>query len=138
MTLEDSELITLATEARANAYAPYSQYAVGAALLTASGRVYVGCNVENASYGLTICAERTAAVKAVCDGQYEFVALAVVTESGVAPCGACRQVLGEFGPAMRILVADVDGSYREFALSELLPDHFGPSQLLSGDEAACG
>jgi cytidine deaminase len=138
MTVEDSELIALATEARARAYAPYSQYAVGAALLTASGRVYTGCNVENASYGLAICAERTAAVKAVCDGQREFVALAVVTENGGAPCGACRQVLGEFGPDMRILVAATDGSYRDYRLSELLPDHFGPSQLPPRDRGACG
>jgi cytidine deaminase len=137
MTMKDSELIALATKARARAYVPYSQYAVGAALLTASGRVYTGCNVENASYGLTICAERTAAVKAVCDGQREFVAIAVVTENGVTPCGACRQVLGEFGPEMRVLVAAADGQYREFALYELLPDHFGPSQLLPSDSEGC-
>jgi cytidine deaminase len=135
--LKDSELIALATDARTRAYAPYSQYAVGAALLTASGRVYTGCNVENASYGLTICAERTAAVKAVCDGQREFVAIAVVTGNGQAPCGACRQVLGEFGPEMRVLVAAADGRYRDTSLPDLLPDHFGPSQLPRKSGSVC-
>jgi len=105
---------------------------VGAALLTASGKVYTGCNVENASYGLTICAERSAAIKAVCDGERKFVALAVVTENGDTPCGACRQVLVEFGPDMRILVADASGNYRMYALRDLLLDFFGPSQLRSG------
>jgi cytidine deaminase len=137
MTLKDSELIALATDARTRAYAPYSQYAVGAALLTASGRVYTGCNVENASYGLTICAERTAAVKAVCDGQREFVAIAVVTDNGQAPCGACRQVLSEFGPEMRVLVAAADGRYRDTSLPDLLPDHFGPSQLPRKSGSVC-
>lgn len=127
--MEDKELIALAAEARQNAYAPYSHYAVGAALLTASGRVYRGCNVENASLGLTVCAERTAAFKAVCDGEREFTAIAVVTENGGTPCGACRQVLNEFGPEMRVLVADASGDYRVYGLPELLPDCFGPCQL---------
>ena len=127
--MKDQELIALATEARRKAYAPYSHYLVGAALLTASGKVYTGANVENASYGLAICAERTAAVKAVSDGEREFVAIAVVTENGGSPCGACRQVLNEFGPAMRVLIANVAGEYEALALSELLPALFGPAQL---------
>jgi len=127
--LEDKDLIALASKARDKAYAPYSHYAVGAALLTASGKVYTGCNVENASYGLTICGERTAVGKAVCDGEREFVAMAVVTENGGTPCGACRQVLAEFGPDMRILVADVAGNCQIYTLRDLLLDFFGPSQL---------
>lgn len=129
--MEDKELIALAAEARRKAYAPYSQYAVGAAVLTASGKVYTGCNVENASYGLAVCAERTAAFKAVCDGEREFTAIAVVTENAGTPCGACRQVLAEFGPEMRVLVADASGDYRVYSLPELLLDFFGPSQLLT-------
>ena len=127
--MKDQELIALATEARQKAYAPYSQYLVGAALLAASGKVYTGANVENASYGLAICAERTAAVKAVSDGERDFAAIAVVTENGGSPCGACRQVLNEFGPEMRVLIADAAGKYRTLRLSELLPASFGPAQL---------
>ncbi len=127
--MEDEELIALAAEARGKAYAPYSSYAVGAAILTASGEVFSGCNVENASYGLSMCAERTAAFKAVSAGHREFTAIAVVTQNGVAPCGACRQVLAEFGAQMRVLVADVEGNYREYRLSQLLLEPFGPSDL---------
>lgn len=127
--MKDKELIALASEARAMAYAPYSNYRVGAALLTGSGQVYTGVNVENASYGLAICAERTAAVKAVSAGEREFVAIAVVTDNGGSPCGACRQVLAEFGPQMRIILADSAGKSREYTMSELLPDSFGPSNL---------
>ncbi|MBC7232744.1 MAG: bifunctional UDP-N-acetylglucosamine diphosphorylase/glucosamine-1-phosphate N-acetyltransferase GlmU [Chloroflexi bacterium] len=132
--VEDKELIALAIEARQKAYAPYSHYRVGAALLTASGKVYTGCNVENVSYGLTVCAERVAALKAVCDGEREFVAIAVVTENGGAPCGACRQVLAEFGPEMRVLATDVSGNHKVYTLRELLPVPFRPSHLL-GDES---
>jgi len=127
--MKDQELIALAAEARLNAYAPYSHYLVGAALLAASGKVYTGVNVENSSYGLAICAERTAAVKAVSEGEREFVAIAVVTENGGTPCGACRQVLNEFGPDMRVLIADVDGNCQAYRLAELLPASFGPAQL---------
>ena len=123
-SVEDKELIALATQARKQAYAPYSHYEVGAALWTASGQVYTGCNVENASYGLTICAERTAAVKAVSSGERDFVAIAVVTADGGTPCGACRQVLAEFGPHMRVLVADAAGNCKVYRLDELLPDAF--------------
>lgn len=127
--MEDKELIALAAEARNQAYARYSCYAVGAALLTVSGKVYTGCNVENASYGLSMCAERTAAFKAVCAGEREFSAIAVVTQNGVAPCGACRQVLAEFGSQMRVIVADVEGNFREYRLSQLLLEPFGPADL---------
>lgn len=127
--MKDQELIALADKARAMAYAPYSNYRVGAALLTGSGKVYTGVNVENASYGLAICAERTAAVKAVSAGEREFVAIAVVTDNGGSPCGACRQVLAEFGPQMRIILADSAGKSREYSMSELLPDSFGPANL---------
>lgn len=94
-----AELLAAANEARRLAHAPYSRYRVGAALLTRDGRVYTGCNVENASFGLSICAERVAVFKAVSDGQREFVAVAIVTpDVGASPCGACRQVLHEFAP----------------------------------------
>jgi cytidine deaminase len=127
--MKDAELIALAMKARQKAYAPYSHYLVGAALLTSSGKMYTGANVENASYGLAICAERTAAVKAVSDGERDFVAIAVVTENGGTPCGACRQVLNEFGPDMRVLIADAAGKCQAMRLSELLPASFGPAQL---------
>jgi len=122
-------LIAKAMEARKKAYAPYSHFAVGAALLAKSGRVYTGCNVENASYGLSICAERTAVFKAVSEGEREFEALAVVTDKGVTPCGACRQVLMEFGDDIQVIVADVTGRYRVFGLQELLPEAFNSKDL---------
>jgi cytidine deaminase len=129
--VEDKKLIALADKARGEAYAPYSGFAVGAAILAASGEVYTGCNVENASYGLSMCAERTAAFKAACAGERVFTAIAVVTETGWTPCGACRQVLVEFGPQMRVLAADAEGNYHEYRLHELLLDSFGPSDLSS-------
>lgn len=122
-------LIAQAQAARERAYAPYSRYRVGAALLGRSGRVYAGCNVENAVYPLTICAERAAVVKAVSEGEQEFVALAVVTDNGGAPCGSCRQVLREFGQEIVVLIADVAGRYRETTVAELLPDSFSAADL---------
>ena len=122
--MDDKELVALAVQARGNAYAPYSHYEVGAALLAGSGRVYTGCNVENSSFGLTICAERTAAVKAISEGEREFVAVAVVTADGGTPCGACRQVLAEFGPTMRVVIADTAGNCKTHSLPELLPNAF--------------
>ena len=122
-------LVELATQAREHAYAPYSKFAVGAALLAVSGRVYTGCNVENASFGLTICAERVAVFKAACAGERDFVAIAVVSSSGVSPCGACRQVLREFGANLRVILAGVDGARRETDLATLFPDSFGPEDL---------
>jgi cytidine deaminase len=124
-----SELIDLAKKARRQAYAPYSRFLVGAALRTASGRLYSGCNVENASYGLSICAERVAIFKAVSDGEREFEALAVVSETLASPCGACRQVLAEFGLDTKIIVADLDAGRQVFAVGDLLPAAFTPSFL---------
>ncbi len=124
------KLVSLAAEARKKAHAPYSNFAVGAALLAKSGRVYTGCNVENASYGLTICAERVAVFKAVSEGEREFEAIAVVTENGNTPCGACRQVLMEFGGDIQVIVADTAGHQRVFVLTDLLPEGFTPAHLL--------
>ena len=125
------ELVRLATEARERAYAPYSGFRVGAALLVADGRVYTGCNVENASYGLSMCAERTAVFKAVADGALAFTAVAVVADSAEppSPCGACRQVLAEFGPATRVIIANLRGARREATVEELLPVSFSAAQL---------
>jgi cytidine deaminase len=127
------ELIQRARRARRRAYAPYSGYAVGAALLASSGRIYTGVNVENAAYPSGTCAERSAAFHAVGRGERGFEAVAVVTENGVAPCGACRQVLSEFGPEMIVLIADSDGRLvRQLKLSQLLPYAFGPKHLAKG------
>jgi cytidine deaminase len=123
------KLVAQAGEARQRAYAPYSGYRVGAALLTKSGRIYTGCNVENAVYPLCTCAERVAVVKAVSEGEQEFDALAVATENGGAPCGSCRQTLREFGEDIVVLIADATGAYRETTVAELLPDSFGASDL---------
>ena len=127
--MDHEDLIAKAMEAREKAHAPYSHFAVGAALLAKSGRVYTGCNVENASYGLSICAERTAVFKAVSEGERDFEAIAVVTEKGVTPCGACRQVLLEFGEGIQVIVADETGGYRVFTLQELLPEAFNSEDL---------
>ena len=116
-------------EARTQAYAPYSGYAVGAALLTAAGRVFTGANVENAVYPLATCAERVALVKAVSEGEREFVAIAVVTENGGSPCGSCRQQLREFGADIAVVIADGSGAYRETDVASLLPDSFSASDL---------
>lgn len=123
------ELIAKAIEAREKAYAPYSNYRVGAALLGKSGRVYTGCNVEDAVYPLVTCAERTAVVKAVSEGEREFVALAVATENAGSPCGSCRQVLHEFGEDIIVLISDAEGNYRETTVTDLLPDSFSRKDL---------
>jgi len=122
-------LMMAAREARARAYAPYSRFAVGAALMAADGTMFTGANVENASYGLSICAERNAVVHAVAEGFREFTAIAVVSGNGVTPCGACRQVLAEFAPELIVIVADTAGNRRVYRLSELLPDAFRPGHL---------
>ena len=128
--LPEAELATRAAEARRWSYSPYSGYAVGAALLTASGRIYDGVNVENAAYPDTICAERTAAVKAVSEGEREFVAIAVASANGGTPCGSCRQFLSEFGLDTVVLIVDGEGAIlKRTALRDLLPDSFGPAQL---------
>ena len=127
---DQDELVSLAAEARKKAHAPYSNLSVGAALLAKSGRVYTGCNVENASYGLSVCAERVAVFKAVSEGERKFEAIAVVSENGITPCGACRQVLIEFGDDIQVIVADTAGHQRAFALTDLLPEGFTPDDLL--------
>jgi cytidine deaminase len=121
----DEELIAAAVAAREHAYAPYSAFAVGAALLCDDGTVLSACNVENASYGLTICAERAAVFAAIASGRRRFVALAVAgpLESVTPPCGACRQVLTEFAPGLRVLYTQKDG-FQSAALADLLPAAF--------------
>jgi cytidine deaminase len=123
------ELISEAQAARERAYAPYSGYKVGAALLGKSGQVYTGSNVENAVYPLCTCAERVAVVKAVSEGEREFDALAVATENGGTPCGSCRQILREFCEGTVVLIADASGAYRETTVAELLPDSFSATDL---------
>ena len=120
------ELISKAKEARNNAYAPYSGFKVGAALLGKSGTIYTGANVENASYGLTVCAERLAVFKAVTSGEKTFESIAI-SGSGpgyIYPCGACLQVLAEFSPEMNVIITDEKNSYKEYNLSAMLPQIF--------------
>ena len=125
-----ADLATRAAEARQWSYSPYSGYAVGAAVLAASGKIYDGANIENAAYPVTLCAERGAGVKAVSEGDREFVAVAVATANGGMPCGACRQFLSEFGLEAVVVAADADGNIlRQTTVRELLPEAFGPSQL---------
>lgn len=128
---DEARLIRKAIAARRQAYAPYSHYRVGAALLTRSGKVYAGCNVENASFGLTVCAERVALLAAAAAGERDVVALAVVTANGGSPCGACRQVLSEFGRDDTIvLIADARGRSRlKLTMDELLPARFRRGHL---------
>ena len=129
MTDKDEELLQKARDMKRYAYVPYSHYWVGAALRSKDGRVFTGCNVENAAFGNTMCAERTALFKAVSEGAREFTAIAIAAEgSAPFPCGACRQSLYEFAPELRVLVT-WDGNVREAKLSELLPEGFGPSSL---------
>ncbi|HNT25645.1 MAG TPA: cytidine deaminase [Anaerolineales bacterium] len=125
-----AELIRLAQAARQRAYAPYSNYWVGAALLTASGKYYQGANIENAAYPTCICAERVAIFQAVFEGESDFAAIAVVTANGGTPCGSCRQVMAEFGLQTVVLIADAEGRLvQETTVKELLPGSFGPSDL---------
>lgn len=128
--LNPNDLVKLAREAQSKAYAPYSKFKVGAALLSKSGKVYTGCNVENASYGLTCCAERNAVFEAVGRGERDFLTVAIVSDSPepTAPCGACRQVLHEFAPEMEVIMAGKKG-FKKTSLKKLLPMAFGPSSL---------
>ncbi len=132
-----TELVKLALEAREHSYCPYSNFAVGAALLTKSGKIYQGCNIENVSFTPTICAERTAFFKAVYDGEKEFEAIAIVgapadkpVSSPCAPCGVCRQVMREFcKDDFKIYLGKEDGTYTEATLIEMLPFSFSGSNL---------
>jgi cytidine deaminase len=121
--MNNTELVAAASDARRYAYAPYSNFSVGAALLTKSGKVFTGCNVENASLRLTICAEEAAIAAAIANGEKEFVAVAVVADSiePVMPCGGCRQVLAEFSPELQVITSTVDGRTETFRLEDLLP-----------------
>ncbi len=133
MALDDAtrrRLIAAALQARQRAYAPYSRYTVGAALLAADGTVFTGCNVENATYGATICAERTAVVKAVSEGTRDFAAIAIATRNAGSPCGICRQVLFEFAPEIIVILVDETGHVaHEESLTDLLPLGFRPEHL---------
>ncbi len=123
-------LIDIAAQARRWAYAPYSNYFVGAALLTNSGKIYDGVNIENAAYPDGICAERVAVFKAVSEGEREFSAIAVVTQNGGSPCGSCRQVLAEFGLETLVFIADAEGNLQqELTVADLLPGAFTPKSL---------
>lgn len=124
------DLLALAVAARNGAYVAYSGFAVGAALRTRSGKVFTGCNIENASYGLTVCAERVAIWKAVSEGETEFEALVVVTSIGGSPCGACRQVMAEFALDMPVVIADLEKVRSVSTVAELLPGAFLPYDLL--------
>lgn len=129
------KLIETSLGARRWAYAPYSEYAVGAALLTSSGKIYDGVNIENAAYPTSMCAERVAVFKAVSEGETNFTAIAVASSNGGTPCGACRQVLSEFGLDTKVLVLDGDGKVRqETTVAELLPGAFGPQDLTEKGE----
>ena len=129
--MTERELVEQALEMRRFSYAPYSHFRVGAALECEDGSVYTGCNVENAAYGSSLCAERTALVKAVSEGRRRFVRLAVAGDSAdyCWPCGACRQMLREFGTDLEVLAANREGEYVAISLEELLPHSFGPETL---------
>ena len=133
--VDEGALVRAASQARELAYAPYSNFRVGAALLAADGRVFTGANVENAAYGSTLCAERVAMPAAVVAGAREFTALAVVGDGDgpTTPCGACRQVLFEFAPDLLVIAGGADGATARYRLGpELLPDGFGPLRLAEG------
>ncbi|MFJ7975013.1 cytidine deaminase [Peribacillus sp. JNUCC 23] len=130
--MKTSQLISEAKIARDKAYTPYSKFNVGAALLTADGKVYHGCNIENAAYSMTNCAERTAIFKAVSEGDTKFAAIAVVadTKRPVPPCGACRQVIAELCPRdMKVVLTNLNGDIQELTVEELLPGAFLPEDL---------
>ena len=130
--MTDRELMDMAAEAAKRAYVPYSRFPVGAALECSDGTVFTGCNVENAALGSTICAERTAACKAVSEGHRDFVRIVIAGRSRAfcVPCGVCRQVLREFAPNIEIICLNGAGEERTLTLEELLPHSFGPEYLL--------
>ena len=128
-----NRLVIAALAARDCSYAPYSSYRVGSAVLMEDGTIVTGCNVENASYGATICAERVALTRAVAEGKRNFVAIAVATADGGSPCGICRQVMVELGPGMDVLISDSTGTFRRTSVAALLPDSFDGSGLKKPD-----
>ena len=124
------DLVRIANQVRKWSYAPYSKYQVGAAVLTESGRIYDGVNIENAAYPVTVCAERVAIFKAVSNGEKEFQAIAVVTKNGGMPCGSCRQVMAEFSPEMLVIIADENETIKtEKKITDLLPGAFRADSL---------
>ena len=129
--MTDLELYQKAVEQLKNSYAPYSKFAVGAALLTEEGNLYTGCNIESAAYSATICAERTALVKSVSEGDLKIASLAVASSSGdfTFPCGICRQILVEFNPTLRLIVGNQQDQLKVFLLKELLPEAFTAQEL---------
>lgn len=124
-------LVAQALIARERAYAPYSRYRVGAAVLTEDGSIILGCNVENAAYPATICAERVALTSAIAQGKHEFLAIAVVTEDGGTPCGICRQVMAELAPGLVVYISDGSGNFRVTSIQALLPDSFTGDSLVA-------
>lgn len=129
--MKTKELIKKALEAKEMAYVPYSNFKVGAALLTEDDKIYTGCNIESASYTPTNCAERTAIFKAVSEGDKKFKAIAITGGSEYTfPCGVCRQVMREFGKELKIYIVKNEDEYKEFTLEELLPHSFGPEDLI--------
>lgn len=124
--MDDNQLLDMAKEAKKYAYAPYSKFKVGAALLTKDGKVFTGCNIENASFGATNCAERTALFKAISEGENEFNAIAVVSSSEefTYPCGICRQVLAELMPDGEVVLSNKNGETKKFLVDDLLPNRF--------------
>lgn len=128
--MDNKTLIKSAFEAREKSYSPYSNFKVGAALLTREGKVFLGCNVENAGYTSTICAERTAIVKAVSEGYRDFLKIAIVgSKDGTYPCGVCRQTMREFNKDLEIVIARSESDYEEYTLEEIFPNSFGPDDL---------
>ncbi len=129
--MTDKDLVALATQMQTRSYVPYSHFPVGAALQCSDGTVFTGCNVENAAYGSTICAERTALVKAISEGRTDFVAIAITGQGSdyCWPCGSCRQMLYEFAPDLKVIAARGDGDFQTVPLSQLLPYGFGPNSL---------
>ncbi|MBP7866811.1 MAG: cytidine deaminase [Acidobacteria bacterium] len=125
------ELVRIALQARENAFAPFSRFKVGAALLAESGKIYTGCNVENASYGLTVCAERVAIFKAVSEGERRFKAICVTADTDrlTPPCGACRQIIWEFCGDVPVILANLKGDRKEYRMLDLIPDPFDAGLL---------
>ncbi len=128
--MDKKELIRTALKAKDKAYVPYSNFHVGAAVLTDDGKVYSGCNIEIASYSPTLCAERTAIFKAVSEGSTKIKEIAVVGDANPTfPCGVCRQVIREFGKDANVIIANSEDDYKEYSLDDLLPNSFGPEDL---------